>query len=130
MKHILAILLLLAFAGITFAQTAAPDYFAFVLSEKAATPVLLNAKLPTQVHIYGKPVAVETKLQITTLSSAGAETHWVDQQPSTGEEWGQVAVLVFLRGTSITSVTVRKLNPSEPIVVPLEGQPVERTPSQ
>ena len=129
MKHILSILILLASSGIALAQTA-PDYFAFVLSERAATPVLLRAKLPTQVLVFGKPVAAETQLQITTLTSAGSETHWVDQPASTGEDWVQVAVLVFNRGTSITSVTIRKLNPSEPITVPLEGQPVERTPSQ
>lgn len=128
MKHIFSILFLLAFAGIASAQTP-PDYFAFILSEKATTPASLGAKLPTQVHIYGRPVAAETKLQIVALTSAGSETYWVDQQPSTGDEWGQVAVLSFLRGTAITSVTVRKLNPSEPITVPLEGQPVERAPT-
>lgn len=131
MTHVLSILISLAFAGIGLAQTPSlPDYFAFVLSEQAATPVLLGAKLPTQVLVFGKPVTTETQLQITTFTSAGSEVHWVNQPASTGEDWVQVAVLVFNRGASITNVTIRKLNPSEPVTVPLEGQPVERTPSQ
>lgn len=122
MKRFLMILLVLVGLVVGASAQTAPEYFAFVLSDTAAVPTAVGAKFPTKVMLFAKPTAAEVTLEVTILTSAGSEKYYMTQPPMEGTDWAEINTMQFARGTSITSVVVKKLTPGEAITIPLEGQ--------
>jgi len=66
--------LFLFLTSLVFGQATASDYVAFILTDSGTVATTAGAKIPTQILIYGRPVATVIYCELTVVTPQGNHT--------------------------------------------------------
>lgn len=122
MKTLLLILTTCLALCLPMAAQTQTDYLAFVVSQNGPVATAAGAQIPTQILVFGRPVAADKLVQVSVVTPEGTQTMTVNQPGSrdASPHWVHFATVHTGKpGLTVSSVSVAPLTVGAAVSAPI-----------